>query len=162
MNVKLKNSDNICLNLTSQDEAASYSYTDAERIFITILTPVISGFGVVANVSFLFVIYRVSNMRTATNIFLANLAVADGMVLIVNTMRYMWTYFDMPLVNYGDPFSGEVGCVIPVLLTYTSTCASMCFLVLVAFERYTAVCVPLLYRRNSMKSQSHVKMSLAM
>ncbi len=141
-----------CRNLT-EDEIAAYIYNPAKRIFITIMVPCIAVFGIVANSAFLFVIYRIPYMRTTTNFYLANLAVSDGLLLVVTSLRYTWTYYDSPTVDfkYGTPFNQTAGCVIPVLLTSLFNFTSVFFITWVAIERYHAVCKPLTYRARTNK-----------
>ena len=144
-----------CRNIT-EDEAKAFEYIAAKRIFITIIVPFCAGFGIFANSAFLFVIYRIPYMRTTTNFYLANLAVSDGLLLIVTSLRYMWTYYDSPTIDfkYGTPFYKTTGCVIPVLLTSFFNFTSVFFVTWVAFERYNAVCRPLYYRGRTGQLQA--------
>ena len=144
-----------CRNLTV-DEVRAYAYIPAKRVFISALVPLIAVFGILANAAFLLVLLRIPYMRTATNFYLANLAVSDGVLLIVASLRYMWTYFDSPTVDfkYGTPFRNTAGCVVPVLLTSLFNFVSVFLVTWVAMERYNAVCRPLLYRRNNNRVQA--------
>lgn len=138
-----------CTNLTVE-EAEDYLYNYFQRVFILIVVPCVTIFGLFTNSAFLFVIYRVPNMRTPTNFYLANLSVADGVLLIVTTLNYLSTYIKSP-VDSGYPFR-KAGCAISMWVIYVFSLASMAFLTLVALERYQAVCRPLHYRQRNVSS----------
>ena len=73
----------------SMEEAQALFYSITESVMITVVLPVISGIGVLLNSSFLFTLYRVEDMRTTTNIYRANLAVADEMFLVIQLANYL-------------------------------------------------------------------------
>ena len=144
------NTDNItCKNLTVED-AEGYLFSEFQRVFILIVVPAITVLGLSTNTAFLFVIYKVKTMRTATNFYLANLAVADGVLLIVTTLNYVLTYTKSPIDN-GYPFKSS-GCAVSMLVIYVFSFASIAFLTLVALERYQAVCMPITYRQRNVGS----------
>ncbi len=140
------NDSNHCRNI-SFDEAKGYVYSDFERIFIVYIVPAIMLIGLSTNGGFLFVIHRVNNMRTATNFYLANLAVADSVLLIATSMNYLVTYVKSPIQS-GYPFKAP-GCAFSLLVIYVFSYASIAFLTLVAIERYQAVCMPISYRQRN-------------
>ena len=146
-------SDNItntteCLNHT-QAQLYTVEYTAFNEILIRILIPSITAFGIAANSAFLFVIYRLQDMRTTTNIYLANLAVADSLVLLSGCAQYLGKYLASPVVDYhyATLFKHRAGCELPYLVFYAAVFASLFFITLVAYERYIAVCKPVLHRR---------------
>ena len=61
-------------------------------IIIVIFVPLITVFGVVSKFAFIFVVYRVEVMRTITNIFLVNLAIADSSLLVIAFAQYIGSY----------------------------------------------------------------------
>ena len=64
-----------------------------EKILITVLFPIIFTFGIIGNVAFLTVVALVKEMRTLTNFYLANLAVADLLYTILQLLApYTITY----------------------------------------------------------------------
>ena len=72
-------------NLTSfspEFVRAEYLYHPAEKVFITIITPMLSIFGVIGNGTFLFIVAKLPEMRTFTNAFLVNVAVCDILFLL--------------------------------------------------------------------------------
>ena len=72
--------------------------------------PLISAFGLFGNVSFLYVAYHGDGMRTITNLYLVNLAIADACLLIC--ARYCAISMEL-LAVVGNRFSGwlfRAGC----------------------------------------------------
>ena len=144
----------ICLNLTVE-ESIKYIYTDVEFILILICIPVLSISGLLLNSAYLFVLYRVRDMRTTTNFYLGNLAVADSSLLLMRLTRYVGTYFYSPVDVYAiSPFSNVIICGLPILLINFFHFVSVFFISLVALERYNSICRPLTHRRVSSKLQT--------
>ena len=71
---------NISLNV-SESDAVHHEYGSTERILVTIVMPCILTFGLAGNVGFLFVLWRVTWMRTTLNFYLTHLAIADILFL---------------------------------------------------------------------------------
>ena len=113
---------------------------------ITIVIPIVVALGLFGNITFLFVIFRLKSMRNMTNLYLANLAIADMCVLIAASIQYFSSYvysapLDVSLIGY--TFRTPFGCSLPNLLNYSCYFASIWFITLVAMERYLAICHPL-------------------
>ncbi|XP_038060992.1 neuropeptide FF receptor 2-like [Patiria miniata] len=88
------NSWNDCVGVTNITETFSTPSSDG-RFGLRTLCLSVEAFGIVVNSAFLFVVYRHKPLHNVTNIYLANLAVADIMVLvfgvvatILNTSSY--------------------------------------------------------------------------
>ncbi|XP_022095739.1 growth hormone secretagogue receptor type 1-like [Acanthaster planci] len=135
-------SDLFQLNLTDDVKRAStYLVNPGSRAIalgIQILALVI---GVPGNVSFLVSVARVAYMKTITNIFLINLAVADILFLVFTIFSYLM-YLPAPvrshihsLLNLSCPVSFGIP-----FLTYFASVATICLL---SAERYNAICRPL-------------------
>ncbi|XP_077985375.1 growth hormone secretagogue receptor type 1-like [Glandiceps talaboti] len=122
--------------------------TEAEAAIITIAMPLVFIIGCLGNILTIFVILRVKEMRTVTNYFLVNLAVADLLFLIMVVPPKFLMFFISPirLVN-NFSYLGEVGCK---LLSYGPRVVQgvSCFIILtLTIERYFAICWPLKFRR---------------
>ena len=147
------NNTSICRYL-SAEEAENYVYTTADTILIVAALPAISLIGILLNSAFLFTLYRVKDMRTTTNIYLANLAVADEMLLIIRFARSLGTYLYSPIDYFPTPFTNRFIWGIPLLLIFLFSFASAFFISLVAFERYNAICRPALHRQTNSRAKA--------
>ena len=94
-------------------------------------------------------------MRT-TNIYLANLAVADVILPVIQLADYLGTYLYSPTcINfYVKPFTNRIICDIPTLLAYIFSFASVFFISLIALERYMAICYgrPAIHRQTNSRA----------
>ena len=143
-----------CKNLTVE-ESLEYTYTDVDFMLILVCIPVICVLGIFLNLAYLFVLCRIRDMCTTTNVYLGNLAVADSLLLLVRLIRYVGTYFYSPVDIYGiTPFNNVVTCGLPILLINFFHFVSIFFISLVALERYDSICRPLTHRRISSKLQT--------
>ena len=133
------------INITS-DLSYKYEYSTVSWSVILICVPLITIIGACCNFAFIFVVYRVKTMRTTTNIFLVNLAVADLSLLITSFSQYIGTYAISPVYDVGFSFYSNFGCIMHDLLTYLCYYASLWTIALVSIERYLAICRPLWHR----------------
>ncbi|XP_010864274.2 kappa-type opioid receptor isoform X1 [Esox lucius] len=91
--------------------------------------------GLVGNCLVMYVIIRYTKMKTATNIYIFNLAVADA--LVTTTMPFQSTDY---LMN-SWPF-GEVVCKVFISIDYYNMFTSIFTLTMMSVDRYVAVCHP--------------------
>ncbi|XP_062585995.1 neuropeptide SIFamide receptor-like [Saccostrea cucullata] len=91
------------------------------------------------------VVFRYKAMRTVTNCFIVNLAVADILVAVFNLPITLLSNFYL-----GWPF-GPVLCKVTPYLQGVSVCASVNTLAVIAVDRYFAICSPLKYKLDSTK-----------
>ncbi|XP_077393718.1 kappa-type opioid receptor [Festucalex cinctus] len=91
--------------------------------------------GLVGNCLVMYVIIRYTKMKTATNIYILNLAVADA--LVTSTMPFQST--DYLLSSW--PF-GEVACKVFISIDYYNMFTSIFTLTMMSVDRYVAVCHP--------------------
>ncbi|XP_061587165.1 kappa-type opioid receptor isoform X4 [Cololabis saira] len=91
--------------------------------------------GLVGNCLVMYVIIRYTKMKTATNIYIFNLAVADA--LVTTTMPFQST--DYLLSSW--PF-GEVACKVFISIDYYNMFTSIFTLTMMSVDRYVAVCHP--------------------
>ncbi|XP_022102644.1 thyrotropin-releasing hormone receptor-like [Acanthaster planci] len=140
------------VDLSDPSKADLYSYKSAHVVMITIIYPCLCTVGLVANLAFLVSVWRVKYMRTITNIYLSNLAVADIIFLVTGTSFGLWKYFVTPVTSDFSLCGGPVGCFALVHLNATPFQASTLLVTLVSLERYLAICRSIYHHRiNSQK-----------
>ncbi|XP_071507662.1 tachykinin-like peptides receptor 99D [Diadema antillarum] len=98
---------------------------------------VVAAFG---NIIVIWIVLTNPRMRTVTNYFLLNLAIADTMIATID-MPLMFTY----IVTDNWPF-GRVGCKMAKFLANLSAVASILSLMAVTVDRFRAIVHPLLPR----------------
>ena len=91
-------------------------------------------------------------MRTITNVYLANLATADLMTLILETTYQLWHYRNSSLL-WNEPFYTSFGCFSFMFGYNICYCTSSLLITMVSFDRYMAICHPLMYRHMKLNKQ---------
>ncbi|XP_022081252.1 thyrotropin-releasing hormone receptor-like [Acanthaster planci] len=133
--------DSQCANFTEEDVARSVMYNSGTFVIVGVM-PFLTLFGVTANLAFLYVVYRRRTMRTITNAYLANLAVADIGFLVSAVVPALVQYTSSPIVFDQLPI-GPVGCVLVNCVILIFFYGSVFMVFLVSYERYCAICRPL-------------------
>ncbi|XP_038063421.1 somatostatin receptor type 5-like [Patiria miniata] len=116
-------------------------YDATEITIVTVIMPCILVVGLVTNSTFLFVIHRVTWMRTNVNTYLLNLAVADILVLSLGVGDKLWHYMKTPFLS-DETFRGVAGCVLSGLLVDSVYFTGLFLITLVSVHRFNAVCRP--------------------
>ena len=70
-------SNDSTLYINNEKEAADMLYAPVEVVFASIIVTCMMAFGFLSNSAFIFTVYRMSKLRTITNAYLVNMAVAD-------------------------------------------------------------------------------------
>lgn len=141
-------------NLTDHQIADLPIFKPEVDLLIKTFVPIVFVIGCIGNVGFLLLPARVKTMRTITNVYLANLAVADLMILLVQTFVESWRNIISFKQSISEPFHTNIGCGFSYFMRYVSSCASTLLITLVGVERYFAVCHPLKYRTRKNKKQT--------
>ena len=131
-------------NLSDPDEAKKWLYSSTDIFIISVIVPIVSFIGVVANGSFLYMCLRVKEVRDSpVTVYLLNLAVCDILFLIFTTIFY--TVILQPAktktLAYW-PANSSAGCSALTVFIYTWYFASLGFITLISVERYFAICKP--------------------
>ena len=132
--------------ITNDAVAANWLYTETDKMIITFLIPITIVVGVTGNLAFLFMVSRLKRMHNVTNIYLANIAVADIILVSYSPIVYVLSYFTSPIVHH-MPVENSAGCFIAFFLSNFGYTASINIFTLVSFERWLAICRPLQHRR---------------
>lgn len=104
-------------------------------IIITAVYSIVCVVGVVGNVLVMYVIIRYTKMKTATNIYIFNLALADA--LVTSTLPFQSVNYLMGTWPFGD-----VLCKIIMSIDYYNMFTSIFTLTTMSVDRYIAVCHP--------------------
>ncbi|KAL4655445.1 nociceptin receptor isoform X1 [Arapaima gigas] len=105
------------------------------RVTIVVVYMIVCMVGLVGNCLVMYVIIRYTKMKTATNIYIFNLALADSLVLA--TLPFQGT--DVFLGFW--PF-GNILCKIVISIDYYNMFTSTFTLTMMSVDRYIAVCHP--------------------
>ena len=124
---------------------ARYFYSQEERFIILAFYPATMIFGIVANLLFLLVLFRIPEMRSITNTYLGNLAVADLLVLCSVESHFLISYFLSPKVKT-LVYRSSIGCAFNVTVQYASHFTSIALVFLMTVERYLGICKPFQHR----------------
>ena len=146
------------LNFLQEEQLQTFFISSSQTIIITVLFPIIFTFGLIGNITFLLVVLFNKHMRTITNFYLSNLAVADILFIVVSAVIGFWRYAASGGIRFAQTFKSTFGCLTSLALVYSTYLASMILVILVSYERYIAICHPLKYR--SMKGSSKKRLSV--
>ena len=135
------------------ERADKWIVTQTEFAVYAIIIPCIQLIGLIANVTFLFVIIRVSTMRNITNFFLANLAVSDLLTIIFVASESVLHYHTSP-IKVGNIWSTSFGCVSVFFTRNACYFASIGFITIASLEKFLAVCFPLQHRVVNTKKRA--------
>ena len=133
--------------------ASHWMHTKVDEVIYMILLPIVVALGLAGNGAFLFMVTRLSRMRTTVNFYLANLAVTDIVFLSTQSL-FLWYVFFLTPVSLRYPFETVSSCFIIYFIGYSSYYCSMSIITLVSIERFYAICHPLKHRR--MQSKGHM------
>ncbi len=134
-------------------------YSTADKVLISKVLPFIVTLGLLTNSAFLWTILRVSEMRTITNFYLANLACADLFYIIVSGSNKFYSYVWSSDFSRFVPWKSAAGCALVNGFTYVTFFGSLSLITLVSIERFLAICYPLKHRMMNDKSRT-IKMSI--
>nr|AAU26067.1 ORL1-like opioid receptor [Taricha granulosa] len=105
------------------------------KLTIVIVYLIVCVLGLVGNCAVMFVIVRYTKMKTATNIYIFNLALADALVLVTLPFQGTDTFLGF------WPF-GNVLCKIAIAIDYYNMFTSTFTLTMMSVDRYIAICHP--------------------
>ena len=152
--VECLTNETLLVYLIPEDQRSEWFYTSWQVIVITILFPVISAFAVIGNSALIFVVVKIREMRTITNFYLGNLAVADLAVSSLTVLRNLRWYYASHGLLIVENFKISILCILRKAVVHIFFFASFGFVTLVSFERYLAVCYPLKYRTLNTKNRA--------
>ncbi|XP_033106705.1 kappa-type opioid receptor-like [Anneissia japonica] len=133
-------------NLTNY---AAYYYTDLDKVIITIIMPIVVTIGIIGNIMTIIVIASKKCKYTYVNIYLANLAVADTLYLLV-APTWIWnSYVKSPIHNWYDMGEGsDWFCPFYCFIKGAAIKVALFTILWLSIDRYMAVCKPLKFRKS--------------
>ena len=133
-------------------ELAGLIYSPIENFLVSFAIPAVAIFGILSNMTFIFVLIRVKSMHTLVNIYLANLAIADVCALANILGRHGISFWSSQInLSLIEPFTKSWKCIVFNWEFYTCVNGSMLFVTLITIERYIAICKPMYHRMINTK-----------
>ncbi|ESO92654.1 hypothetical protein LOTGIDRAFT_162575 [Lottia gigantea] len=124
------------------DEIYAFLKPQIHEWFFTVLYIIVFIFGLTGNSLVCFVVWRTLRLRTTTNLFLVNLAVADLLVLILclppSYAQTIWETW----------FLGNVMCKVVEWYQSVSVVVSVLTLTSISIERWLAICHSVKFQEN--------------
>ncbi|KAM4650054.1 neuropeptides B/W receptor type 2 [Amazona ochrocephala] len=118
--------NSMSFNFTFQEQAADF------YVVLPVIYSVICAVGLTGNTAVIYVILKAPKMKTVTNMFILNLAIADDLftlVLPINIAEHLLHYW---------PF-GEVLCKVILSIDHYNIFSSIYFLTVMSIDRYLVV-----------------------
>ncbi len=123
-----------------------FFYLPADQILIRYVYSLVIAIGLITNSAFLWTLLRVGEMRTTTNFYLANLAVADLLLIVCKGVNIFYKFIWSPDITRLVPWQTPSACASITTVTYAGLFGSMSIVTLVSIERFLAICHPLKHR----------------
>ncbi|XP_061424928.1 delta-type opioid receptor-like [Lethenteron reissneri] len=127
--------ERVGLNLSVTNASSIQQPLSAMPIIITTVYSIVCVLGVSGNLLVMFVILRYTKMKTATNIYIFNLALADA--LATSTMPFQSTNYMLDTWPFG-----QILCKLVISIDYYNMFTSILTLTMMSVDRYIAVCHP--------------------
>ncbi|XP_033126559.1 cholecystokinin receptor-like [Anneissia japonica] len=118
-----------------------YVYSTTDTVIITVFMPIVFAIGVIGNFAVCAVFIRIKSMRTVTNHYLVNLALAD-LIFLVFAAPQIWVSYASGKIRHDFSHVGESFCKVSIFFSDACILVSACTIVLVTIERYFAICMP--------------------
>ena len=140
------------LDLTVGSDADTFielhAYTRSDAVIHIVLMPFILTVGLFGNLTILVAVAKIQWMRTITNFYLVNLAMADITFLVVAIGEKLHQYSSTPFI-YDDYPKGATGCILIPFIKDFCFFSSIFLVTCISMERFNAACRPLKQRRDS-------------
>ncbi|XP_033101190.1 kappa-type opioid receptor-like [Anneissia japonica] len=128
---------------------SAYYYTGLDKVIIRIIMPIVVTIGIIGNIMTIIVIASKKCKYTYFNIYLANLAVADTLYLLV-APTWIWnSYVKSPIHYVYDMGEGsDWFCPFFFYTIGVATTVALFTIFWLSVERYIAICKPWKFRKS--------------
>ncbi|XP_072006606.1 putative olfactory receptor 5AK3 [Engystomops pustulosus] len=128
-------------NQTMVTEMVLIGFQNIHRFRIVLFCPtfLLYMFTFVANLLIIVLVSTNYRLHCPMYFFISNLALADLIIntsVVPNMLRIIWMEGDSMTIN---------SCISQLFVVYVTICAQCCILMVMSFDRYLAICLPLRY-----------------
>ncbi|KAJ8037358.1 Mu-type opioid receptor [Holothuria leucospilota] len=145
---------------STDDEINKFVTPLITRVRVLYLQPLVALVGILGNLAFMFIVWKVPHMRNSMNIILLNLSVADLLYLVVGTTERFFNVLLSPVLGYTIFFGHILQCLIIFPLVNFVTFTSLLLVSLISVDRYIAICKPLQHIKMAGRRQAHAYVRL--
>ncbi|XP_038050443.1 somatostatin receptor type 5-like [Patiria miniata] len=129
------------VNVT-EENIGDFVYTTTQKVILLAILPVFMVVGLLDNLAFVYVVLKIPDMKTVTNAYLLNLAIADVLYLTFSVGEKLVKY-GLSSVSDNDGVLGLGGCIVVYIITDLAYFAGLFFVTLVSIDRFMAVHSPM-------------------
>ncbi|XP_022093792.1 somatostatin receptor type 5-like [Acanthaster planci] len=132
-----------------------FTYTTRQKALLLGVLPLLMVIGLLDNLAFVYVVLRIPEMKTVTNSYLLNLAIADVLYLTFSVGEKLIKYGLSP-VSDDDGALGLGGCIVIYIISDLAYFAGLFFVTLVSFDRFLAVHSPMASGRKGGRNYTQI------
>ena len=143
LNYSISNCDNgYTINIVIEKKAAELLYSPVEGLFSSIVVPCIMVLSFLSNSAFIYTVYHMPELRTITNAYLVNMAIADISYVQIDGIVHFVLPYMMSSLKLSVTF-GQSECIIHAFIVNIFYYTSFTLISCVAAERFLAICYPI-------------------
>ncbi|XP_071963137.1 neuromedin-U receptor 2-like [Antedon mediterranea] len=139
----------------NEDNIDLFIYSEADKILIKYIMPILFFIGVSGNLIVIVMILNIKSLHSPVNYYLTSLAIADFLFLFFSMTRRWVLITNSPVMannylNLGE--AGKAVCITFQFIIDLSATVSCVTILLIAVERYLAICHPIKFKSINTKT----------